>query len=318
MTTPKAAPQAAPKAAPKAAMTAEHIARFTILIGCAVLALKTVAWWVTGSVALYSDALESIVNVAASLVALIALRIAARPADANHPYGHDKAEFFAATIEGVLIVLAALSIFDHAWNAWLNPRAFEAPLLGLALNGAATALNGAWAFVLLRAGTRLRSPTLNADGMHLLSDVITSVGVAAGVTAAIISGYVILDPIVAGLTGVYVCWAGISMISRSAAGLMDISLPADSIAQVEALLTEYRRQGLDFHALRTRQAGSRAFVTLHILVPGQWTVQHGHDWAERIEGDIRKTLPHAHVTTHLEPLEDPLSMSDQELDRPPH
>ncbi len=301
MTTPKAAPQAAPKAAPKAAMTAEHIARFTILIGCAVLALKTVAWWVTGSVALYSDALESIVNVAASLVALIALRIAARPADANHPYGHDKAEFFAATIEGVLIVLAALSIFDHAWNAWLNPRAFEAPLLGLALNGAATALNGAWAFVLLRAGTRLRSPTLNADGMHLLSDVITSVGVAAGVTAAIISGYVILDPIVAGLTGVYVCWAGISMISRSAAGLMDAAPDAAIVTRIREIVAQAASGAIEVHDLRTRQAGRISFLDFHLVVPGSMTVAESHDICDRIEDALRTEMGELIVTIHVEP-----------------
>lgn len=288
---------------PKAAMTAEHIARFTIAVGCAVLGLKTAAWWVTGSVALYSDALESIVNVAASLVALIALRIAARPADASHPYGHDKAEFFAATIEGVLIVLAALSIFDHAWNAWLNPRAFEAPLLGLALNAVATGMNGAWALVLLRAGRRLRSPTLNADGMHLMSDVITSVGVAAGVAAAVISGYVILDPIVAGLTGVYVCWAGVSMVSRSAAGLMDAAPDAAIVSHIRQIVAEAATGAIEVHDLRTRQAGRISFLDFHLVVPGAMTVSESHRICDRIEDALRTEMGHLIVTIHVEPEE---------------
>ncbi len=284
-------------------MTAEHIARFTIAVGCAVLGLKTAAWWVTGSVALYSDALESIVNVAASLVALIALRIAARPADASHPYGHDKAEFFAATIEGVLIVLAALSIFDHAWNAWLNPRAFEAPLLGLALNAVATGMNGAWALVLLRAGRRLRSPTLNADGMHLMSDVITSVGVAAGVAAAVISGYVILDPIVAGLTGVYVCWAGVSMVSRSAAGLMDAAPDAAIVSHIRQIVAEAATGAIEVHDLRTRQAGRISFLDFHLVVPGAMTVSESHRICDRIEDALRTEMGHLIVTIHVEPEE---------------
>jgi cation diffusion facilitator family transporter len=284
-------------------MTAEYIARFTILIGCVVLGLKTAAWWVTGSVALYSDALESIVNVAASVVALIALRIAARPADANHPYGHDKAEFFAATIEGVLIVLAALSIFDRAWDALLHPRAVEAPLVGLALNGAATALNGAWAVVLLRAGRRLRSPTLNADGMHLMSDVITSVGVAAGVTAAVVTGYVILDPIVAGLTGVYICWAGISMVSRSAAGLMDAAPDAAIVTHIRQIVAEAATGAIEVHDLRTRQAGRINFLDFHLVVPGAMTVSESHQICDRIEDALRAEMGHLIVTIHVEPEE---------------
>jgi len=288
---------------PRPAMTAEYIARFTILIGCVVLGLKTAAWWVTGSVALYSDALESIVNVAASVVALIALRIAARPADANHPYGHDKAEFFAATIEGVLIVLAALSIFDHAWDAWLNPRAFEEPVLGLVLNGSATALNGAWALVLLRAARRLRSPTLNADGMHLMSDVITSVGVAAGVTAAVVTGYVILDPIVAGLTGVYVCWAGVSMVSRSAAGLMDAAPDAAIVTHIRQIVAEAATGAIEVHDLRTRQAGRISFLDFHLVVPGAMTVSESHQICDRIEDALRTEMGHLIVTIHVEPEE---------------
>lgn len=282
-------------------MSAERIARFTILIGCAVLALKTAAWWLTGSVALYSDALESIVNVAASVVALIALRIAARPADASHPYGHDKAEFFAATIEGVLIVLAALSIFDQAWNAWLNPRTFDQPWLGIALNATATGLNAVWAMVLLRGGRRLRSPTLNADGMHLMSDVVTSVGVGFGVMLAVVTGYMLLDPIVAALTGVYVCWSGVMMISRSASGLMDAAPDAAVVARIRAVVAETATGAIEAHDLRTRHAGRITFLDFHLVVPGEMTVSESHRICDRIEDALRAEMDHLVVTIHVEP-----------------
>jgi len=280
---------------------AERLACVTILVGTVVLGLKAAAWWITGSVALYSDALESIVNVAASLVALTALRIAARPADANHPYGHDKAEFFAATIEGVLIVLAALSIFDRAWAAWHTPHDVSEPWIGLALNGLATALNGGWAVVLLRAGRRLRSPTLNADGMHLLSDVITSVGVAAGVSLAVLTGYMILDPIVAVLTGAYVLWAGVSMISRSANGLMDAAPDPAIVARIREVVAAAATGALEAHDLRTRHAGRLTFLEFHLVVPGTMTVLESHDICDRIEDALRAEMAHLVVTIHVEP-----------------
>jgi len=251
-------------------------------------------------------------------MALWMLTLAALPADDDHAHGHGKAEYFSSAFEGFLILLAALSIGYTAVDRIFNPQPLEAVGAGLLVSVVASAINFATARILLEVGKKHNSITLEADAHHLMTDVWTSAGVIGGVGLVWLSGWLWLDPAVAMLVAANIVWTGWRLMQRSAAGLMDISLPADSIAQVEALLTEYRRQGLDFHALRTRQAGSRAFVTLHILVPGQWTVQHGHDWAERIEGDIRKTLPHAHVTTHLEPLEDPLSMSDQELDRPPH
>ena len=281
--------------------SAERIAGVTILVGAVVLGLKVMAWWVTGSVALYSDALESIVNVAASLIALAALRIAARPADANHPYGHDKAEFFAATIEGVLIVLAALSIFDHAWRAWNTPHVVSEPWIGLALNGFATALNGGWAVVLLRAGRRLRSPTLNADGMHLLSDVITSVGVAAGVTLAVLTGAMILDPIIAVLTGAYVLWAGMAMISRSANGLMDAAPDPAIVEQIRRVVAATATGALEAHDLRTRHAGRLTFLDFHLVVPGTMTVLESHDICDRIEDALRAEMSHLVVTIHVEP-----------------
>lgn len=273
----------------------------TILVGVCVLSLKTAAWWITGSVALYSDALESIVNVAASLVALTALRIAARPADANHPYGHDKAEFFAAIIEGVLIVLAALSIFEQAWSAWWTPTRFDQPWLGIVLNAAATALNGGWAVVLLRAGRRLRSPTLNADGMHLLSDVVTSVGVAAGVSLAVLTGYVALDPIVAGATGAYVLWAGMTMISRSANGLMDAAPDPAIVDRIRSVVADAATGALEAHDLRTRHAGRLTFLDFHLVVPGSMTVSESHDICDRIEDALRAEMDHLVVTIHVEP-----------------
>ncbi|MCX7163615.1 MAG: cation diffusion facilitator family transporter [Betaproteobacteria bacterium] len=290
----------------------------SIAAAISTILLKGVAWRMTGSVGLLSDAIESIVNLAGALMALWMLTLAALPADDDHAHGHGKAEYFSSAFEGFLILLAALSIGYTAVDRIFNPQPLEAVGAGLLVSVVASAINFATARILLEVGKKHNSITLEADAHHLMTDVWTSAGVIGGVGLVWLSGWLWLDPAVAMLVAANIVWTGWRLMQRSAAGLMDISLPADSIAQVEALLTEYRRQGLDFHALRTRQAGSRAFVTLHILVPGQWTVQHGHDWAERIEGDIRKTLPHAHVTTHLEPLEDPLSMSDQELDRPPH
>jgi len=275
----------------------------TILVGVCVLGLKTTAWWVTGSVALYSDALESIVNVAASLVALTALRIAARPADAGHPYGHDKAEFFAAIIEGVLIVLAALSIFEQAWSAWWEPRPFDQPWPGIALNVIATVLNGVWAAVLLRAGRQLRSPTLVADGMHLMSDVITSVGVAGGVSLAVVTGYVALDPIVAAMTGAYVLWAGASLISRSAKGLMDAAPDPAVVARIRQVVADAATGALEAHDLRTRHAGRLTFLDFHLVVPGSMTVSESHDICDRIEDALRAEMDHLVVTIHVEPEE---------------
>jgi cation diffusion facilitator family transporter len=283
--------------------SAERIARVTILVGCAVLGLKATAWWITGSVALYSDALESTVNVAASLVALTALRIASRPADAGHPYGHDKAEFFAATIEGVLIVLAALSIFDHAWHAWFDPQPLETPWLGIAINAVATALNGGWAVVLLRAGRRLRSPTLNADGTHLMSDVVTSVGVAIGVSAAVLTGIMALDPVVAALTGAYVLWAGVSMISRSANGLMDAAADAAIVARIRAVVADTAVGAIEAHDLRTRHAGRLTFLDFHLVVPGTMTVSESHRICDRIEDALRAEMDHLVITIHVEPEE---------------
>ncbi len=216
-------------------MNGERFALGSIAAGCLVLGLKSAAWWLTGSAALYSDALESTVNVAASLVAWLAISVASRPADDNHPYGHDKAEFFAAVVEGLMIVVAAALIFHEAWQAWQHPRPIGMPFEGIALNALATLINGGWSFVLLSAGRRLRSIALEADGRHLMADVVTSAGIAVGMILAVSTGQLVLDPLLAGATGLYVLWSGVRMISSSVSGLMDTA-PEPAVTRRRYLL----------------------------------------------------------------------------------
>ncbi|MGE0223345.1 MAG: cation diffusion facilitator family transporter [Acetobacteraceae bacterium] len=282
---------------------AENIALVSIVIGCLVLALKTVAWWLTGSAALYSDALESIVNVAASVVAAVALRLAARPADAGHPYGHSKAEFFAAVIEGVMIVIAAISIFRSAWEAWLVPRPIEMASEGIALNAVATLLNGAWATLLIVMGRRLRSPALAADGRHLMADVVTSVGVAIGVALTVVTGYLVLDPILAAATGLYVLWSGMHMILSSVGGLMDAAPEPVVVERIRHLVATNAPGALEAHDLRTRQAGRLTFLDFHLVVPGTMTVSESHRICDQIEAALRADMDHLVVTIHVEPEE---------------
>jgi cation diffusion facilitator family transporter len=249
-------------------------------------------------------------------MALWMLTVAALPADDDHPHGHGKAEYFSSAFEGFLILLAAFSIGYTAVMRLLNPQPLDAVGIGLAVSVLASIINFATARTLMRVGREHRSITLEADAQHLMTDVWTSAGVITGVGLVWFSGWLWLDPAIALLVAVNIVWTGWQLMRRSADGLMDAALPVGDMEKIEALLDGYRRQGLEFHALRTRQAGSRAFITLHVLVPGDWTVQQGHDWAERIEVDIRGVVHNAHVTTHLEPIEDPLSMVDQVLDRP--
>jgi cation diffusion facilitator family transporter len=288
----------------------------SIATALATILLKGVAWHLTGSVGLLSDALESFVNLAGALMALAMLSLAATPADENHAYGHGKAEYFSSAFEGFLILLAAVSIAYAAAQRLLSPQPLESVGVGLAVSVTASVLNLLTARILMGVGRQYQSITLEADAHHLLTDVWTSAGVIVGVGLVWLTGWLWLDPAIALLVAANIVWTGWQLLGRSAAGLMDVSLPADQRAAIEALLDTYRDKGLDFHALRTRQAGTRAFVTLHVLVPGGWTVQQGHDWSERIEADIRLALPHTHVTTHLEPREDPVSLVDQGLDRP--
>ena len=293
-----------------------RFAWLSIAAAIATILLKGVAWQLTGSVGLLSDAIESFVNLAGALMALWMLTLAELPADDAHAHGHGKAEYFSSAFEGFLILLAAFSIGYTAIERFMNPQPLEAVGVGLLVSVLASVINLATARILMRVGRERNSITLEADAHHLMTDVWTSAGVIAGVGLVWLTGWLWLDPLIALLVAANIIWTGWQLMQRSAAGLMDVSLHAEKLAQIEVLLSGYRGQGLDFHALRTRQAGSRAFVTLHVLVPGQWTVQQGHDWAERIEAAIRRVVPHAHVTTHLEPLEDPLSMVDQGLDRP--
>ena len=280
-----------------------NIAAGTIGVGILVLALKTVAWWITGSAALYSDALESIVNVAASLIAWGALRFAARPADANHPYGHDKAEFFAAVIEGVLITVASLLIFDAAWKSWPRSEPLEAPFQGIALNAAATVINAGWSAVMIAAGRRLRSPALAADGRHLLADVVTSVGIALGVFLAVFTGYLILDPLLATATGVYVLWSGIRMISTSVSGLMDTAPEPAVLNRIRELVANSAAGAIEAHDLRTRHAGRLTFLEFHLVVPGSMTVAVAHQICDRIEDALKAEMGHLMITIHVEPEE---------------
>ena len=281
----------------------ERIAAGSIAIGCLVLVMKAVAWWLTRSAAFYSDALESTVNVAAAVIALAAVRLSAKPPDAGHPYGHDKAEFFAAVIEGVLIVIAALSIFQHAWETWQAPRAIDLPLPGIALNAAATVLNGAWCAVLIRVGKRLRSPALVADGWHLLSDVVTSLGVVVGVGLVVLTGYLLLDPLLAAATGVYVLWSGAQMISSSVGGLMDAAPEPGVVNRVRELVADSAAGAIEAHDLRMRHAGKLTFLEFHLVVPGSMTVAQSHSICDHIEETLQHEMPHLMITIHVEPEE---------------
>ena len=288
----------------------------SIAAAIATILLKGMAWQITGSVGMLSDAIESFVNLAGALMALWMLTLAALPADESHAHGHGKAEYFSSAFEGFLILLAAFSIGYAALARFINPQPLEAVGIGLLVSVVASIINFATARTLMAVGHQHNSITLEADARHLMTDVWTSAGVITGVGLVWLTGWLWLDPAIALLVAANIIWTGWQLMQRSAAGLMDVSLPVEKLQQIEAVLAGYRAQGLDFHALRTRQAGSRAFATVHVLVPGKWTVQEGHDWAERIEADIRQAVPHAHVMTHLEPIEDPVSMIDQELDRP--
>jgi len=293
----------------------KRYAWLSIAAALATILLKGWAWWLTGSVGLLSDALESFVNLAGAMMALAMLTLAAMPADDNHAHGHGKAEYFSSAFEGFLILVAAVGIAYAAIDRLLDPQPLGAVGIGLAVSVAASVINLATSRILMGVGRKYKSITLEADAHHLLTDVWTSVGVIAGVGLVWATGWLWLDPVIALLVAMNIVWTGWQLLQRSASGLMDVSIPEEELMAIEAVLDDYRQQGLAFHALRTRQAGTRAFITIHVLVPGAWTVQQGHDWSERIEADIRQAVPHVHITTHLEPMEDPISLADQELDR---
>jgi cation diffusion facilitator family transporter len=283
----------------------------SVAAAMATIAIKTWAWRLTGSVGLLSDAMESGVNLVAALGAFWALSLAAKPADREHSYGHSKAEYFSSGLESALIVLAALAIIHAAAGRLLQPQPLEQVGLGLALSLLATALNGFVAWVLLGAARRFHSITLRADAHHLLTDVWTSVGIVAGIALVKVTGLLILDPLIAIAVALQIIVTGWKLLRETASGLLDRSLPAVDLDRLEALLAGHAGEGIAFHALRTRVAGSRRFVSLHVLVPGHWSVQVGHDFCERLEAEIAAALPRTHVFTHLEPIEDPASWGDE-------
>lgn len=279
------------------------------------IALKATAWVLTGSVGLLSDALESFVNLATALLAIAMLNLAARPEDEDHPYGHSKAEYFSSGVEGALVFLTGLGIGTAAVRRFLEPHALEHLGVGVTLSALSTAINLGVALLMLRAGRRHRSVTLEANGHHLLADVWTSVAVVAGLGAVALTGWHVVDPVVALLVAGHVSWTGLSILERTVTGLMDSALSEADQAALKRALEAHVVPPVQVHALRSRVAGARRFVSLHVLVPGDWTVQRGHELLERIEADIRRALPNTSVLTHLESLEDPASWEDIPLDR---
>jgi cation diffusion facilitator family transporter len=292
-----------------------RFAWLSIAAAIATMALKTVAWKLTGSVGLLSDAMESLVNLAGAVMALAMLSVAARPPDEDHAYGHGKAEYFSAGFEGALIVFAAISIAVAAVDRLLHPRAIEQIGVGLAVSVVASLVNLGVALVLLKASRAHRSATLQSNAHHLLTDVWTSGGVVVAVGAVALTGWQRLDPIIALVVAANIVFTGGRIVMNSVAGLMDAALPAGEIAILRQLLDRHAAEGLEYHALRTRQSGALRFVSVHILVPPEWTVQRGHELLERIEGEIRRALPPVTVFTHLEPIGDPSAMDDQDLHR---
>ena len=280
--------------------------------------MKTWAWWLTGSVGLLSDAVESVVNLVAAFMALGMLTLAAQPPDDKHHYGHGKAEYFSSGLEGTLILVAAFGIGMAAYDRLLHPQALQSLSLGLGISVLPALVNFVVAMVLLRAGRRHRSITLEADAKHLLTDVWTSAGVLLALGAVALTGWQRLDPIIAFGVALNIVWSGVVLMRRSTAGLLDVTLPEDENGHIDDILDRYRRQGYEFHDLRTRQSGADRFMTVHVLVPGDMTVKQGHDLLERIEADIRQTVGEIQVVSHLEPLDDPASFIHGETDAVAH
>lgn len=299
-------------------MARSSLTRFawlSIAAALATIAVKTGAWWLTGSVGLLSDALESIVNLVAAGMTLWMLTLSARPASDEYAYGYSKAEYFSSGLEGALIFAAALAIAWAAVDRLMHPQPLARIDLGVALSLAASAINFAVARVLLRAARRHRSIALEADAKHLMTDVWTSIGVAVAVGLVALTGWSVLDPLIALAVAVNIVVTGFSLVRRSATGLLDRALPDDERARIEGILDELRADGIEWHALRTRAAAGRSFVSLHLLVPGDWSVKRAHDVADRVERQIAQALPGANVISHIEPSDDPASYSDMGLDR---
>lgn len=303
------------KSNPRKPPSLTRFAWLSIAAAIVTITLKGIAYLLTGSVGLLSDALESCVNLVGALMALAMLTIAVRPADDEHEFGHNKAEYFSSGVEGTLILLAAGSIIATAIPRLITPKALEQVGLGLGVSVVASLVNLFVARVLLRAGKQFRSITLDADARHLMTDVWTSAGVLVGVGAVALTGWERLDPIVACLVALNIIWTGVGIIRRSISGLMDTALPVEDLRKIKKVLKPYLQGGVQTHALRTRRSGTRQFVSMHVLVPGRWTVQRGHRLLEKIESGIRQILPDVTVFTHLESLDDPISWDDTHLDR---
>lgn len=273
----------------------------SLAVSLVVLAMKAAAYWLTGSVALLSDALETLINVAAAVGALLALRLSARPPDANHPYGHSKAEYLSALAEGALVLMTAILIGHEAWQGWQNPHAPEAPFLGIGLNAAAGLINLIWALVLIRGARRWKSPALSASGRHVMSDAWTTGAVLVGFTLVPLTGYLRLDSLVAGLVALNILWAGYDMLRQSTGALMDEVADPDAVAELRRIVSANADGAIEAHDLRTRTAGSVTFVEFHLVVPGTMTVQDSHNICDRIEDALRAHLGQAVINIHVEP-----------------
>ena len=294
----------------------QRFAWLSIAAAIATISLKAGAYYLTGSVGLLSDALESVVNLVAAVTALAMLAVAERPPDDDHPFGHTKAEYFASAVEGALILVAAFGIAATAIERLLHPQPLEHVGLGLAISVVASSINLAVARVLERVGRRYGSITLEADARHLMTDVWTTLGVLVGVGAVQLTGWLPLDPIIALLVALNIVWAGVQLMRRAATGLMDSAIPVPERERIQQIFARFEPEGVEFHSLRTRQAGQRRFISVHVLVPGEWSVQRGHDLLEQIEREVREAMPGpTTVMTHLEPIEDPLSHEDMGIDR---
>jgi cation diffusion facilitator family transporter len=297
-------------------MGSSGYAWLSVATAVATLALKGIAAYITGSVGLYSDALESIVNLVAALLAVYAIRVATRPADEAFPHGYDKAEYFSSGFEGALILVAAFLMGFEAIRRLLAPAPLVEIELGLGISMVACAMNFVVSRALMQGAKKHESIALEADAHHLMTDVWTTIGVAIAVVLVRVTGWQWLDPVAALIVAANVVRIGVALVRRSSRGLLDAALPSQERAAVDAMLEEVSaREGAQFHAVRTRQAGARRFIELHVVVPGRWSVQRGHDLCEKIEEGLRNLGPRTTVLTHLEPLEDPKSYADQQLDR---
>ncbi len=279
----------------------QQIASFSIVLGAAALVLKMGAWWLTGSAALFADALETAVNLAAAIIARVARHVANRPADANHPYGHEKAEFFAAVVEGALIILASFTILTHAFESWRHPAPIAGPWAGLALTALATLLNAIWAAVLSRTAKQSGSTVLAAEGRALWMDVVTSIAVIAGVSLAVWTRQGLIDTALAALVAAHVLWSGLRLVSASVGGLMDAAPPAEITDRIRRLVGEHAYGALEAHDLRIRHAGRLTYLEFHLVVPGDLTVSDAHDICDRIESALREDMEHLVITIHVEP-----------------